>query len=106
VRSCYACLTLRDPCSLTSTTVICSLGTAIHNSFTVVPNAMYHRCCLLSKTCVIQDDWESWNKFTAKVGEKCQVVGDDLTVTNIDRIKTAAEAGSCNALLLKVNQVC
>jgi enolase len=87
-----------------TTSVISTLHaimTAVTNAFTTTAH------CMLSATvtCVIQDDWESWNKFTAKVGEKCQVVGDDLTVTNIDRIKTAAEAGSCNALLLKVNQV-
>jgi enolase len=52
-----------------------------------------------------QDDWSSWQKFTAKCDGKVQVVGDDLTVTNIDRIKTAADSKSCSALLLKVNQI-
>ena len=58
-------------------------------------------CALL----FIQDDWESWIKFQEKVGSKVQVVGDDLTVTNIERIKTAADRKACSALLLKVNQV-
>lgn len=49
-----------------------------------------------------QDDWQGWIDFNTKVGEKVQTVGDDLTVTNIKRIKTAAERGACNALLLKV----
>ena len=52
-----------------------------------------------------QDDWDGWVNFTAKVGEGCQVVGDDLTVTNVERIKTAAEKKACNCLLLKVNQI-
>jgi len=52
-----------------------------------------------------QDDWESWIKFTAKVGESVQIVGDDLTVTNPTRVKKAIETKACNALLLKVNQI-
>jgi len=52
-----------------------------------------------------QDDWENWKSFTAKVGESCQVVGDDLTVTNITRVKKAIDEKACNALLLKVNQI-
>lgn len=50
----------------------------------------------------IQDDWSGWIDFSSKVGEKVQTVGDDLTVTNIKRIKRAADEGACNALLLKV----
>merc|ERR1740122_757026 len=49
-----------------------------------------------------QDDWGSWTSFTAAVGS--QVVGDDLTVTNVVRVKDAIEKKACNALLLKVNQ--
>ncbi|KAG5174936.1 enolase [Tribonema minus] len=52
-----------------------------------------------------QDDWDSWIKFTAKCAGKVQVVGDDLTVTNIKRIKDAADRKACSALLLKVNQI-
>lgn len=52
-----------------------------------------------------QDDWEGYNAFTAIVGEGTQVVGDDLLVTNPLRIKTALQQKSCNALLLKVNQI-
>jgi len=50
-----------------------------------------------------EDDWEAWTHFnqTAKI----QIVGDDLTVTNPVRIKTAIEKKSCNALLLKINQI-
>jgi enolase len=52
-----------------------------------------------------QDDWEGWTKFTSAVGKDIQIVGDDLTVTNPDRIEKAAKLGACNALLLKVNQI-
>merc|ERR1712127_455298 len=52
-----------------------------------------------------QDDWETWKLFTAQVGEKTQVVGDDLTVTNVTRVQRAIDEKSCNALLLKVNQI-
>ena len=50
-----------------------------------------------------QDDWESWSKLTSST--PIQIVGDDLTVTNPKRIATAVEKNSCNALLLKVNQI-
>ncbi|RYG68556.1 hypothetical protein EON64_04895 [archaeon] len=40
-----------------------------------------------------------------EIGEKVQIVGDDLLVTNVERIRTAAEKTACNALLLKVNQI-
>jgi len=52
-----------------------------------------------------QDDWEAYSKFTADVGEQQQVVGDDLLVTNPNRIKKALDTKACNALLLKVNQI-
>jgi enolase len=52
-----------------------------------------------------QDDWAGWQAFTAKVGGPTQVVGDDLTVTNVTRVQRAIDDKSCNALLLKVNQI-
>jgi len=52
-----------------------------------------------------QDDWDSWAKLTAEVGDKIQIVGDDLLVTNPKRIKEAISRKACNALLLKVNQI-
>jgi enolase len=52
-----------------------------------------------------QDDWESYIKLTALIGSKVQIVGDDLLVTNVKRIKQAIEKKACNALLLKVNQI-
>jgi len=52
-----------------------------------------------------QDDWEGWKSFTEKLGADTQVVGDDLTVTNVTRVKKAIDEKACNALLLKVNQI-
>ncbi|KAL7665012.1 phosphopyruvate hydratase [[Candida] zeylanoides] len=52
-----------------------------------------------------EDDWDAWVHFFSKVGDKIQVVGDDLTVTNPIRIKTAIDKKAANALLLKVNQI-
>ncbi|MHA1989634.1 MAG: phosphopyruvate hydratase [Candidatus Hodarchaeales archaeon] len=52
-----------------------------------------------------EEDFESFSKITAKVGEEVQIVGDDLLVTNVNRIQKAIDMKSCNALLLKVNQI-
>lgn len=52
-----------------------------------------------------QDDYDSYATLTAAVGERAQIVGDDLLVTNVDRIATAIKKNACNALLLKVNQI-
>ena len=52
-----------------------------------------------------EDDWASWTQFTAAVGDKVQIVGDDLLVTNVKRIETAIEKQACNSLLCKVNQI-
>merc|ERR1711983_496826 len=52
-----------------------------------------------------QDDWSNWSKFCKDVGEKVQVVGDDLTVTNLEKIKEAVKKNAANCLLLKVNQI-
>ncbi len=52
-----------------------------------------------------QDDWESWELMTARMGDQIQIVGDDLLVTNPVRVKRAIEENACNALLVKVNQI-
>jgi enolase len=52
-----------------------------------------------------EDDWSNWSKFTEKNSEAFQVVGDDLTVTNIEKIERAINENSCTCLLLKVNQI-
>jgi len=52
-----------------------------------------------------EDDWAGWAAFQASFGDKIQIVGDDLLVTNPKRIEKAIAEKSCNALLLKVNQI-
>jgi enolase len=52
-----------------------------------------------------QDDLTAFAGLTAKIGRKVQIVGDDLLVTNVGKIKLAVECRACNALLLKVNQI-
>ena len=52
-----------------------------------------------------EDHFDAWSKMTEKLGKKIQIVGDDLTVTNTKRMRTAIDRKLCNALLLKVNQV-
>lgn len=52
-----------------------------------------------------EDDWASWSEFTAKVGSKLQIVGDDLLVTNEKRVAKAITEKACNSLLVKVNQI-
>lgn len=52
-----------------------------------------------------EDDWDTYPRFTAAVGDNVQVVGDDFLVTNPKRIKQAIEKKACNALLLKINQI-
>lgn len=51
-----------------------------------------------------EDDAAGFRAFTARVGARCQVIGDDFLVTNADRVRVAAAAGSCTAVLLKPNQ--
>jgi enolase len=52
-----------------------------------------------------QDDWEGWKLMTEKIGDKTQIVGDDLLVTNPDRVRKGIDEKACNALLVKVNQI-
>ncbi len=52
-----------------------------------------------------EDDWEGWKLLNAKLGSKLQLVGDDLLVTNVERIERAIAEKSCNSLLCKVNQI-
>lgn len=52
-----------------------------------------------------EDDWEGWVRLNARLGQKVQIVGDDLLVTNVQRIKKAVKLNACNTLLLKLNQV-
>ncbi|HEX2718406.1 MAG TPA: phosphopyruvate hydratase [Gemmatimonadaceae bacterium] len=52
-----------------------------------------------------EDDWQGWEQLTAALGERCQLVGDDLFVTNTKRLARGIETGVGNAILIKVNQI-
>ncbi len=52
-----------------------------------------------------QDDWEGWNLMTKELGDKIQIVGDDLLVTNPERVRQAIKEKAANALLVKLNQI-
>ncbi|MBT3194716.1 MAG: phosphopyruvate hydratase [Verrucomicrobia bacterium] len=52
-----------------------------------------------------EGDWEGWNLLTAKIGDKCQLVGDDLFVTNVDYLSRGIKEKSANSILIKVNQI-
>src|SRR5690606_36496688 len=53
-----------------------------------------------------EDDWNGWKLMTDAVGDKIQIVGDGLCVTNVERLQLGIEKNIANALLLKVNQIC
>jgi enolase len=52
-----------------------------------------------------EDDWDGWAKLTAAIGSKCQLVGDDLFVTNTERLERGIREGMGNSILIKVNQI-
>lgn len=52
-----------------------------------------------------QDDWDGWKELTEKIGDRVQVVGDDLFVTNVKRLETGISTGTANSILIKLNQI-
>lgn len=54
---------------------------------------------------IAEDDWASWNLLTKTIGDKRQLVGDDLFVTNVDRLSRGIAEGTANSILVKVNQI-
>ncbi|MEM6362897.1 MAG: phosphopyruvate hydratase [Planctomycetota bacterium] len=52
-----------------------------------------------------EDDWPTWKKLTEKIGDKVQLVGDDLFVTNVERLQRGIDEGIANSILIKVNQI-
>ena len=52
-----------------------------------------------------EEDWEGWQKLTARLGDKVQLVGDDLFVTNTERLKKGIRLGCGNSILIKLNQI-
>lgn len=54
---------------------------------------------------MFEDDWEGWKALTDKIGDKVQLVGDDLFVTNVERLQRGIDNGIANSILIKVNQI-
>ncbi|MCB8932022.1 MAG: phosphopyruvate hydratase [Fimbriimonadaceae bacterium] len=54
---------------------------------------------------VAEDDWDTWKALTDAIGDRVQIVGDDLFVTNVERISRGIESGTANSVLIKVNQI-
>ena len=52
-----------------------------------------------------EDDWEGWSILTEQIGDRCQLVGDDLFVTNPERLAMGLQRGAANSILIKVNQI-
>ena len=52
-----------------------------------------------------ENDWDSWKKLTDRIGDRCQLVGDDLFVTNVDFLSKGIQLGCANSILIKVNQI-
>ena len=52
-----------------------------------------------------EDDWDGWVKLTKAIGDRVQIVGDDLFVTNTERLKKGIELGAGNSILIKLNQI-
>ena len=52
-----------------------------------------------------QDDWDGWTQLTAELGDRVQLVGDDLFVTNAERLRQGIDRGAANSILVKVNQI-
>jgi enolase len=52
-----------------------------------------------------EDDWSGWKALTENIGSKCQLVGDDLFVTNVTRLQQGIDQGIANSILIKVNQI-
>ena len=52
-----------------------------------------------------EDDWDAWKALTARLGDRVQLVGDDIFVTNVERLGRGIEDGAANAILVKVNQI-
>jgi enolase len=52
-----------------------------------------------------ENDWAGWKKLTEAIGDKCQLIGDDLFVTNSTRLQKGIDLGAANSILIKVNQI-
>jgi enolase len=60
--------------------------------------------CSIEDGCA-EDDWDTWKKLTQRLGDSVQLVGDDLFVTNVERLQRGIDQGIANSILIKVNQI-
>jgi enolase len=60
--------------------------------------------CSIEDGCA-EDDWDGWKLLTQRIGGRCQLVGDDLFVTNVERLQRGIDQGIANSILIKVNQI-
>ena len=66
--------------------------------------ASQYPICSIEDGCA-EDDWDGWKQLTDAIGEKVQLVGDDLFVTNTERLQRGIDEGIANSILIKVNQI-
>ena len=52
-----------------------------------------------------EEDWDGWKELQKRLGDRVQLVGDDLLVTNVERLEKAIEEDACNSILIKLNQI-
>lgn len=64
----------------------------------------YPMICSIEDGCH-EDDWDGWKQMTDSIGDRCQLVGDDLFVTNVKRLQRGIDEGVANSILVKVNQI-
>ncbi|HMP80230.1 MAG TPA: phosphopyruvate hydratase, partial [Pirellulaceae bacterium] len=66
--------------------------------------AQQYPICSIEDGCA-EDDWDGWKRLTERLGDKIQIVGDDLFVTNVERLQRGIDSGIANSILIKVNQI-
>src|SRR5574344_725423 len=60
---------------------------------------------IASEDCIAEDDWDGWKLLTDTIGDRCQLVRDDLFVTNVERLQMGIDRQVANSILIKVNQI-
>ena len=78
---------------------------AICNAVNLPLSSPASSCVISVPNPLDEEDWEGWKKLTDRLGDKVQLVGDDLFVTNTERLAKGIEMGAGNAILIKLNQI-
>ncbi len=99
---------LRRSCS-TMASIICAKKAAVHKRHA---DGRFLRRVVAAKYPIIsiedgvaEDDWDTWKALTSRLGSKIQLVGDDLFVTNVERLEKGIHEGAGNSILIKLNQI-